>query len=97
VLLPSREAAAQSGVDARYKGGNANDLKIVPLLQSLQSIRTIDKAVRAANGLDDKSEAVIIADANTPYRLLIEVFFTLGQAEFGKFHLMVLQGSAPAQ
>jgi hypothetical protein len=31
------------------------------------------------------------ADATTPYRLLIEVLFTLGQNEFGKYHLMVMQ------
>jgi biopolymer transport protein ExbD len=35
---------------------------------------------------------VIIADGTTPYRLLLEVLFTAGQAEFGKFHLMVRSG-----
>jgi len=94
VPLPSREALAQSGVDARFKGGDANSLKIVPLLNSLQNLRQVDKAVRQAKGLDDKSEAVIIADANTPFRLIAEVLFTMGQAEFGKFHMMVLSGSA---
>ena len=28
-----------------------------------------------------------------PYRVLTEVLFTLGQTEFSKFHLMVMQGS----
>jgi len=37
------------------------------------------------------SEAIIIADMTTPYRLFIEVLFTLGQNEFGKYHLMVMQ------
>jgi biopolymer transport protein ExbD len=32
-----------------------------------------------------------VADEGTPYRLLVEILYTLGQAEFGKFHLMVLQ------
>ena len=32
-------------------------------------------------------------DADTPYRLLTEVLFTLGQTEFAKFHMMVLQGA----
>ena len=40
----------------------------------------------------NSSEAKIIADANTPYRLLVEVLFTLGQSEFGKYHLMVISG-----
>ena len=93
VMLPSREALAQSGVDAKYKK-SANDLGIIPLANALDSVREVDKAVRKAKGLDDKSEAVIIADAGTPYRLLLEVLFTLGQSQFGKFHLMVLSGQA---
>ena len=36
--------------------------------------------------------AILIADQSTPYRLLTEVMFTLGQTEFAKFHMMVLQG-----
>ena len=39
------------------------------------------------------SEAIIIADSNTPFRLLTEVVFTLGQTSFAKFHLMVMQGA----
>ncbi len=27
-----------------------------------------------------------------PYRLMTEVMYTLGQSEFTKFHLMVLEG-----
>jgi len=38
------------------------------------------------------SEAIIIADVNTPYRLLTEVLFTLGSTTFAKFHLMAMQG-----
>lgn len=94
LTLPSREALAQSGVDARFKRGGPNDLYIVPLGNSLQSIRQTDKEIRKAKGLDDKSEAIIICEATTPYRLFLEVLYTLGQSEFGKFHLMVLSGSA---
>ena len=55
--------------------------------------RKTDKLVRQAKGLDaSMSEAIIIADHTTPYRLFIEVLFTLGQSEFGKYHLMVLSG-----
>ena len=53
----------------------------------------IDKAVRAAKGLDPRtSEAIIVADKTTPYRLLMEVLYTLGQSEFSKYHLQVLSG-----
>jgi biopolymer transport protein ExbD len=93
VLLPSREQLAQSGVDAKYKRSGPNDLYIVPLANALSSARETDKRVRTAKGLDAAtSEAIIVADGTTPYHLLIEVLFTLGQSEFGKYHLMVISG-----
>lgn len=93
--LPSREQLAQQGLDARHKRTGPNDLYIVPLANRLRNARKLDKAVRAARGLDPKtSEAIIIADAKTPYRLLIEVLYTLGQSEFGKYHLMVMKRDA---
>jgi biopolymer transport protein ExbD len=93
VLLPSREQLAQSGVDTRYKRSGPNDLFIVPLANALSHARETDKAIRQAKGLDPStSEAVIVADSTTPYRLLIEVLFTAGQSEFGKYHLMVKSG-----
>ncbi|MEO6599296.1 MAG: biopolymer transporter ExbD, partial [Polyangiaceae bacterium] len=93
LTLPGRESTAQTGVGAQYKRGGPNDLYIVPLGSALQSARRTDKAIRAAKGLDpSSSEAIIIADQTTPYRLFIEVLFTLGQSEFGKYHLMVMQG-----
>ncbi|MCK6589865.1 MAG: biopolymer transporter ExbD [Polyangiaceae bacterium] len=93
VLLGPREQVAQQGVDAKYKRSGPTDLFIVPLANALQHARETDKAIRAAKGLDpSSSEAIVVADATTPYRLLIEVLFTLGQSEFGKYHLMVLSG-----
>lgn len=93
VLLPSREQLSQSGVDAKYKRSGPNDLYIVPLANALSHARETDKAIRMAKGMDaSSSEAIIVADATTPYRLLIEVLFTLGQSEFGKYHLMVISG-----
>jgi len=90
--LPSRQSLVQSGVGAQHKRGGPNDLYIVPLGNALQSARKTDKLVRQAKGMDaSMSEAIIIADNTTPYRLFIEVLFTLGQNEFGKYHLMVMQ------
>jgi len=90
--LPGRESTAQTGVGAQYKRGGPSDLNIVPLANALQAARKTDMAIRRAKGLDpSSSEAIIIADRNTPYRLLIEVLFTLGQNGFGRYHLMVIQ------
>ena len=44
-----------------------------------------------AKGVKQVIDEIIIADKTTPYRLLIEVMFTLGQNEFAKYHLMVMQ------
>jgi len=93
VLLPGRDSLAQSGIDAKYKRNGPNDLYIVPLANALQSARQTDKLIRQAKGIDaSSSEAIVIADNTTPYRLLIEVLFTLGQSEYAKYHLMVLSG-----
>jgi biopolymer transport protein ExbD len=85
-------ADATHGIEGKYKRSGSNDLYIVPLANALQAWRDKDRQIRAARGLDaNSSEAIIIADKDTPYRLLVEVLFTLGQTEFAKFHLMVLQ------
>jgi len=87
-------ANATNGVEGKYKRSGPTDLYIVPLANALQSWRERDRQVRLATGRDaSSSEAIVIADSGTPYRLLTEVLFTLGQSEFAKFHLMVLQGS----
>ncbi|HEX6276637.1 MAG TPA: biopolymer transporter ExbD [Polyangiaceae bacterium] len=92
LALPGRESQAQTGVGAQHKRGGPNDLYIVPLGNVMMSARRTDAALRKAKGLDPStSEAIIIADRGTPYRLFIEVLFTLGQSEFGKYHLMVIQ------
>ena len=93
VVCPVPPDAAQYGVEGKFKRGSRNDYFIVPLGSSLQSWRDSDKRIRMATGKDPThSEAIIIADSFTPYRLLTEVMYTLGQTEFSKFHMMVLQG-----
>jgi biopolymer transport protein ExbD len=95
ISLPGRESQVQTGVGAQHKRGGPNDLYIVPLGNVLQTARRTDVALRRAKGLDpSSSEAIIISDRGTPYRLFIEVLFTLGQSEFGKYHLMVIQSKS---
>jgi biopolymer transport protein ExbD len=94
VVCPVPPDAAQYGTEGKYKRGSRNDYFIVPLGSALQSWRDADKRIRAATGKDpSQSEAILIADSRVPYRLLTEVMYTLGQTEFAKFHLMVLQSS----
>ena len=35
--------------------------------------------------------AAVVADKDTPYRLVLEVMYTAGQAEFGKFKFAVVK------
>jgi biopolymer transport protein ExbD len=94
VVGPVPADAAQYGIEAKYKRGSRNDYFIVPLGSALQAWRDSDKRIRQATGKDPtRSEAILIADVSTPYRLLTEVMYTLGQTEFSKFHMMVLQGA----
>jgi biopolymer transport protein ExbD len=93
VICPVPPDAAQYGLEAKYKRGSRNDFFIVPLGSALQAWRDADKRLRAATGKDtSQSEAILIADSRTPYRVLTEVMYTLGQTEFAKFHMLVLQG-----
>lgn len=95
VVCPVPPDAAQYGTEAKYKRGSRNDYFIVPLGSSLQAWRDSDKRIRMATGRDPSfSDAILIADGQTPYRLLTEVMYTLGQTEFSKFHMMVLQGGS---
>ena len=94
--LPGRESLVQTGVGATNKRNGPNDLYITPLGNALSRAREADKLVRQTKGRDTGySEAIIIADRTTPYRLLMEVLFTLGQNEFARYHLMVMQAKTP--
>ncbi len=85
---------SEKGIEAKYKRGTRNDYRIVPLENALQAWRDTDRKIRAATKKDPSySEAIVIADNQTPYRLLFEVLFTLGQNEFSKQHILVLQSS----
>jgi biopolymer transport protein ExbD len=94
VVCPVPPDAANYGIEAKYKRGSRNDYYIVPLGSALQAWRDADKRIRLATGKDPShSEGILIGDVSMPYRLMTEVMYTLGQTEFTKFHLMVLQGA----
>jgi biopolymer transport protein ExbD len=91
LTLPSRASMVRTGAGAANKR-DPQALYIVPLGAAIEAAETTDRAVRMAKRLDpNASEAILIADASTPYRLLSEVMFTLGQRSVGKFHLVVVK------
>jgi hypothetical protein len=69
-------ADRSNGVAPGDKRDGVNDLLIVPLFKAFEA----DPPVRA----------VIDVDPTTPYRLLVEVLFTLGQDKVGMYDLSLL-------
>jgi biopolymer transport protein ExbD len=83
------------GLPAAAKANGRSDLYIVPLGRLLARYREQDVKLRAAKGADTStSDAIIVADETTPYRVLFEVVYTAGQSEFGRYHLVVRKRAA---
>jgi biopolymer transport protein ExbD len=92
VLLPGRDQLASTGLDQKYM---RDGTYIVPLGNALSHAREMDKAIRTQKGLDTStSEAILVIDETTPYKLLIQVLYTLGESEYGRYHLMALSGKS---
>lgn len=80
-----------SYVDPSDKQGGANSYLVTPLLAAMQQERTRLEAIAARNpSAPFEGLVTISADKNTPYRVIAEVLYTVGQARFGKYRLVVL-------
>ena len=79
-------------VDPSQKQGGSNGFLVTPLLNSLQLHRDRLKLIaQAQGGRAFKGEVQIIADKRTPYRTLVEVLYTMGQAEFKAMRFVLLK------
>ena len=83
-------------VDKQYKENNdPKSLKIPRLTQFLGVLRADQraKAQKAGNTVENQGDLYIIADAATPYRLLLECIYSAKEegADFKNFHLVVLK------
>ncbi|MBW2731873.1 MAG: biopolymer transporter ExbD [Deltaproteobacteria bacterium] len=95
ILVASKAIApVKNGeVDSAAKRDGQSGFLINPLLDTLQKHATRLKRLEKRKLGKFDGELVLIADHTTPYRLISEVLYTAGQAEFGKYRLLVLQGS----
>jgi biopolymer transport protein ExbD len=85
------------GIDAKYTK-RGDDAYVVPLALELDKIRERDKALRVAQSLPlAPSEATLIVDKSTPYRIVAPVLYTLSQTGFGRYHFMVLRDANEKQ
>ncbi len=94
--MPSRAEQIRSGIATQSEGGKPGSLLIEPLSQRLQRIVELERKRRLASWRtagDSTGEAVVIADEATPYRVLLEVLYTLGQSGIGRYHLMAMKGT----
>lgn len=86
-------AVKRGAVDASVKRDGASGYLINPLLDQLQKHATRLKKIEKMTGgkMAFKGEIVLVAHQGLPYRLISEVLYTAGQAEFGKYRLLVLK------
>jgi biopolymer transport protein ExbD len=85
-------------VDASDKEGGALGLKIPKLTSFLANLRSAQAASAKANGQPDTvPELLVLADRNTPYRLLVQVMYSARDKEAGfkRFRLIVQKQFAP--
>lgn len=80
-------------VDASLKKDKqASSYMILPLFEKLKEAATKRKKIAKLNkAIKFKGIVMIVADENMPFRLLSEIMYTAGQAEFGKFKFAVVK------
>jgi biopolymer transport protein ExbD len=86
-IAPVRAGA----VDPSVKRDGANGYYITPLVDTLQKHANRLKKIAAMGATEFDGTAMIMVDKNTPYRLLTEVLYSAGQAEFRNYHLVVVK------
>ena len=79
-------------IDASDKeSGDVNGLVIAALKKALVDRANLDRRIAQLKGEQFEGAMTVIADKTTPFRLLFEVMYTAGQAEYKKYRLIVLQ------
>jgi biopolymer transport protein ExbD len=79
-------------VDPSQKQGGSNGFLVTPLLNELQQHRDRLKLIsQSRSNKPFRGEVQIVADRRTPYRTLVEVLYTMGQAEFKAMRFVLLK------
>ena len=76
------------------KPEGANGMLIAPLKQALEMKVKRLKQIAALQSAPFTGELSVIADQHVPYRLLMEVLYTAGQAELSNYRFIVIEGSS---
>jgi biopolymer transport protein ExbD len=94
VVLVEGEAVApitNGRIDPQLKRDGDNGYYITPLVEMLGKVARREKKVAEMTGQKFEGELTIIADRFTPYRLLTEILYSCGQAEYANYRLLVLK------
>jgi biopolymer transport protein ExbD len=85
-------------VDPGQKQGGSNGFLVTPLLNVLQQHRDRLKLIAQSQpNRAFRGDVQIIADKRTPYRTLVEVLYTMGQAEFKAMRFVLLKAGQLAK
>jgi hypothetical protein len=80
-------------VDESEKRDGASGLLIIPLHQALtEKMNRIDLIAARRQQGSPKRVALLVADKRTDYRLVSEVLYTAGQAQFSNFRFVAAEG-----
>jgi biopolymer transport protein ExbD len=78
-------------VDPAVKRDGENGYYITPLVEILEKHAKREKKVAEMTGQKFEGQLMLVADQTTPYRLLTEVIYSCGQAEYANYRLLVLK------
>jgi biopolymer transport protein ExbD len=77
-------------VDASDKRDGENGYSITKLYESMKLQSEREKRRAQLTGDKFQGELTLMAHYNTPYRTILEVLYTAGEAEYGKYRLLVM-------
>jgi biopolymer transport protein ExbD len=80
-------------VDPADKRDGETGFSITKLYDEMKKQSERDKRRAAITGDKASGELTLMAHYNTPYRLILEVLYTAGEAEYGKYRLLVMAPS----
>jgi len=78
-------------IDPALKRDGDNGYYITPLVDILSRVARKEKKVAEMTGQKFDGELTIVADRFTPYRLLTEILYSCGQAEYANYRLLILK------
>lgn len=93
VLVEGEAVAPINGgkVDPNLKRDGENGYYITPLVTLLEKYARKEQKVAEMMGVDWDQQLMVVADQNTPYRLITEILYSCGQAGYKNYRLVVLK------